>query len=64
VHRPTALPTPLFPLKAVYGAELVEHLLVKGQRVLPSVLEQSGYEFAHPQLDDAMRAVLAAPAAA
>ena len=64
VHRPTALPTPLFPLKAVYGAELVEHLLVKGQRVLPRVLEQSGYEFAHPQLDNAMRAVLAAPAAA
>ncbi len=64
VHRPTLLPTPLFPLKAVYGAELVEHLLVKGQRVLPRVLEQSGYEFAYPQLDDAMRAVLAAPAAA
>jgi uncharacterized protein (TIGR01777 family) len=64
LHRPTALPTPLLPLKAVYGAELVEHLLVNGQRVLPRVLEQSGYEFAHPELDDALRAVLAAPAAA
>ena len=64
VHRPTVLPTPLLPLKAVYGAELVEHLLVNGQRVLPHALEQSGYEFAHPQLDDALRAVLAAPAAA
>lgn len=64
VHRPTVLPTPLLPLKAVYGAELVEHLLVNGQRVAPRVLEQSGYEFAHAQLDDAMRAVLAAPAAA
>ncbi|HLM17137.1 MAG TPA: TIGR01777 family oxidoreductase [Acidimicrobiia bacterium] len=64
VHRPTALPTPLLPLKAVYGAELVEHLLVKGQRVLPQVLERTGYEFAHRELDDAMRAMLAAPAAA
>jgi hypothetical protein len=64
VHRPTVLPTPLFPLKAVYGSELVEHLLVKGQRVLPRVLESSGYEFVHPVLDDALRAVLAAPAAA
>jgi hypothetical protein len=58
------LPTPLFPLKAVYGRELVEHLLVNGQRVLPRVLESSGYEFVHPVLDDALRAVLAAPAAA
>jgi uncharacterized protein (TIGR01777 family) len=64
LHRPTALPTPLLPLKAVYGGELVEHLLVNGQRVLPRVLEQRGYDFAHPQLDDALRAVLAAPAAA
>jgi NAD dependent epimerase/dehydratase family enzyme len=64
LHRPTALPTPLLPLKAVYGGELVDSLLVHGQRALPRVLEQRGYEFAHPQLDDALRAVLAAPAAA
>jgi uncharacterized protein (TIGR01777 family) len=64
LHRPTALPTPLLPLKAVYGAELVEHLLVNGQRVLPRVLEQSGYQFTHTDIDDALRAVLAAPAAA
>jgi len=38
LHRPTVLPTPLLPLKAVYGGELVEHLLVNGQRVLPRVL--------------------------
>jgi uncharacterized protein (TIGR01777 family) len=64
LHRPTVLPTPLLPLKAVYGAELVEHLLVNGQRVLPRLLQQSGYEFAHAQLADALRGVLAAPAAA
>jgi uncharacterized protein (TIGR01777 family) len=64
LHRPTVLPTPLFPLKAVYGSELVDALLVNGQRVLPRVLQQRGYEFQHAHLDDALRAVLAAPAAA
>jgi hypothetical protein len=64
VHRPTVLPTPLLPLKAVYGGELVQHLLVDGQRVVPRVLETHGYEFRHPELDGALRAVLAAPAAA
>jgi uncharacterized protein len=63
-HRPKVLPTPLLPMKAVYGSELVDALLVHGQRAVPHVLEHSGYEFAHPQLDDALRAVLAAPAAA
>jgi uncharacterized protein (TIGR01777 family) len=64
VHRPTLLPTPLLPLKALYGAELVEHLLVGGQRVLPRVLEANGFTFAYPDLDGALRAALAAPAAA
>jgi uncharacterized protein (TIGR01777 family) len=64
LHRPTVLPTPLLPLKAVYGSELVERLLVIGQRALPRVLEASGYEFVLPELDGALRAVLAAPAAA
>ena len=64
VHRPTILPTPLFPLKAVYGGELVEHLLVEGQRVVPRVLEKTGFGFEHAEIDDALRAVLAAPAAA
>jgi uncharacterized protein (TIGR01777 family) len=64
IHRPTVLPTPLFPLKAVYGGELVESLLVHGQRALPDALVASGYTFEHPTIDDALRAVLAAPAAA
>ena len=64
LHRPTKLPTPMFPLKALYGGELVQSLLLDGQRVLPAALEASGYEFALPDLDGALRAVLAAPAAA
>jgi hypothetical protein len=64
LHRPTKLPTPMLPLKALYGGELVESLLLEGQRVLPAALERSGYSFARTQLDDALRAVLDGSAAA
>jgi len=58
VHRPTVLPTPLAPLKARYGSELVQHLLVEGQRVVPKALEASGFEFEHATIEDALRAIL------
>jgi uncharacterized protein (TIGR01777 family) len=58
LHRPTMLPTPLLPLKLRYGRELVEALLVGGQRVLPRKLEHGGYVFAHPDLEPALRAML------
>jgi uncharacterized protein len=58
VHRPTVIPTPLLPLKAWYGSELVQHLLVEGQRALPKRLEETGYRFAHPTLEEALRAVV------
>jgi uncharacterized protein (TIGR01777 family) len=58
VHRPTLIPTPLFPLRARYGSELVQHLLVEGQRVLPKRLEATGYAFEHPTLEDALRAAV------
>jgi uncharacterized protein (TIGR01777 family) len=58
VHRPTVIPTPLLPLKARYGSELVEHLLVEGQRVLPRRLEESGYRFTHPTLEEALHAAV------
>ena len=57
------LPTPLLPLKAVYGGELVQHLLVEGQRVIPAKLEATGFEHRHPELEGALRAVLDKPAA-
>ena len=58
LHRPTAIPTPLFPLRLRYGSELVQHLLVEGQRVLPKQLEQTGYRFTHSTLEEALRAVV------
>ena len=58
VRRPTVIPTPLLPLRARYGSELVQHLLVEGQRVLPKRLEATGYAFEHSTLEDALRAVV------
>lgn len=58
VNRPTVLPTPLFPLKTVLGGELVESLLLFSQRVVGVELRESGYQFQHPQLAAALRAVV------
>ncbi len=58
LKRPTVLPTPLLPLKALYGKELVQRLLVDGQRVLPTRLEMTGYQFRYPTLDAALRAIV------
>ncbi len=57
VHRPTILPTPMFGLKIVYGGELVDTLL-GSQRVSSAKLQESGFEFAHPELDGALESIL------
>lgn len=58
LHRPTVLPTPVPALRAFYGAELVETLLLGGQRVVPGALEATGFSFAQPTLETALRAAL------
>ena len=58
LHRPTLLPTPLLPLKLVYGSELVEALLLVSQRVSPAQLEATGYRFQHPTLEAGLHAAL------
>jgi len=63
--RPTAIPTPLLPLKLRYGSELVRSLLLDGQRVLPTKLLDAGFAFGHTELEPALRALLGkAPKAA
>ena len=61
LHRPAMLPIPTFGPKLLFGGELVEALLLGGQRVLPTALQRSGYEFQHDTLDAALRAVLHRP---
>jgi len=58
LRRPAKLPTPTLPLKLVYGDELVQQLLLDGQRVMPDKLLASGFTFAHSDVETALRAVL------
>ncbi len=58
LHRPALLPVPLFAPKIMLGGELVESLLLSSQRVLPTALQRSAYEFRHPTLEAALRALL------
>ena len=62
--RPSFLPIPSFGPKLLLGSELADSLLFAGQRVTPAVLEGSGYDFRHPTLEGALRAVLDKPAVA
>ena len=62
--RPSFLPIPSFGPKLLLGSELADNLLFAGQRVSPTVLQTAGYEFRHPTLEVALRAVLGKPAAA
>jgi uncharacterized protein len=59
VHRPTLLPIPSIGPKLLLGGELVQNLLLDGQRVLPKRLGESGFTFNHASLDEALRALLA-----
>jgi uncharacterized protein len=58
LHRPTILPTPLLPLKVRLGSELVEQLLLTSQRISPTQLEATGYEFRFTDLAAALNAIL------
>jgi uncharacterized protein (TIGR01777 family) len=59
LHRPTLLPIPKFGPAAKLGSELAQELLYTSSRVLPTKLLASGFTFEHPELDAALRAVLA-----
>lgn len=58
LHRPAVVPIPAFGPRLVLGRELADALLFSGQRVVPTRLTASGFQFAHPQLDEALRALL------
>jgi uncharacterized protein len=57
LRRPAVFPAPRFALRLAFG-ELADAALLASQRVQPGVLEQSGYTFAHPTLEAALRAEL------
>jgi uncharacterized protein (TIGR01777 family) len=58
LHRPTIFPLPGFAVRTLYG-EMGDNVLLRGRRALPARLLDSGFEFSHPEIDDAMHAALA-----
>lgn len=58
LNRPTFMGVPEFAIKLALG-EMGENLLLNGARVVPDVLNQSGFSFLHSDLESALRAELA-----
>ena len=63
LSRPTVIPLPAFAARLMFG-EMADELLLSSTRVSPQQLLASGYEFAFPRLDGALRHLLATPAEA
>ena len=59
LKRPAFMPVPTPALHALFGKEMTKEMLLGGQKVLPAKLQESGYTFAHPGLEDALRHTLA-----
>jgi len=57
LHRPSFLPTPAFGLRILLGQ--VAQVVATGQRVLPKVALQMGYQFKFPTIDAALANILA-----
>ncbi|MDP9228208.1 MAG: TIGR01777 family oxidoreductase [Actinomycetota bacterium] len=57
LNRPALVPLPKFAVAAIRGGELAE-LATGSARVLPRRALDGGYEFRHPELDEALRAAL------
>lgn len=57
LNRPAIAPVPGLVLDLKFGKEF-GHVLRGGQRVLPKRTEELGYEFKHPDLDEALRDLL------
>jgi uncharacterized protein (TIGR01777 family) len=58
MHRPTLLVVPGFALRLVRGAELVDQMVLTGQRAVPAVLSRHRYPFQHSTLQAALGAAL------
>ncbi|HEY3495929.1 MAG TPA: TIGR01777 family oxidoreductase [Polyangiaceae bacterium] len=56
LHRPAWLPAPSFALKLLFGEGATP--MLTGQRAVPKRLEERGFRFLHPQVDDALAASL------
>jgi uncharacterized protein len=57
LHRPAVAPVPGFAVRILYG-EMAD-IVVYGQRVVPERARALGFQFAHPDLGEALESALA-----
>ncbi len=57
LHRPAILPAPAFAIKLLLG-EMGRELLLSSSRVTPQRLEQKGFTWRYPDIDEALKACL------
>lgn len=55
--RPTIFPLPAFAARIALG-ETADELLLSSARVVPKRLQDAGYQFRHPELEEALRSIL------
>ncbi len=56
VSRPAVAPVPAVAIKAMFGA--MSQIVLDGVRMVPGRAAELGYEFKHPDLDEALRSTL------
>ncbi|GAA1806932.1 MULTISPECIES: TIGR01777 family oxidoreductase [Brevibacterium] len=54
LHRPAVIPTPGFVTELVLGRDGARELALADQKVMPTKLEETGYQFAQPTLTDCL----------
>lgn len=54
LRRPAVLPVPGFALRIAVGG-FADEAIISGHRVLPKVLEHTGYHFRHDTAEKALR---------
>jgi hypothetical protein len=57
LSRPAVLPVPRFGPRLLLGSEFADSLLFSSARVLPAVLDSSGFAFSHSDLEAGLRAL-------
>jgi uncharacterized protein len=56
LHRPAIAPVPALAIRALYG-DMAE-IVTDGQRAVPRRALELGFDFAHPDLDEALEQAL------
>ena len=57
LHRPAVIAVPSIVLELGVGKDIAQELLLTGARILPSRLEQAGFEFRYAHLEAALSAI-------